>query len=573
MKEIIIINLTRIGDLLQTTPLMAGLKEGIPDLRLTLVANSSYVEICKGISFIDELIVFNIKGFKKDVLQGQKSLVENFRFLEELVSEINKKEYDMAINLTHSTASAVLISLVRARELRGFTIDSEGNRAIKHPWMRYFFNVVPNRDYNPFHLVDMYLKAGDMMPERKGLFFEVSKEDEEKAEALLTEEGIVQDDILIGLQLGASKSDRRWPISYFATLAALMTAAFGAKILLFGSSAEAGLAEEFKMSSEVKPLNLMGKTSLGELSALLKRCTLLISNDSGPLHLATAVGTKVIGIFSVNAHFKETGPYSEGCYVVEADLPCVPCGFDVECKEKVCKHIIKPDAVFEPVKEVIEGKPAIYSPDSPLWDSVQVYKSHFRENGLLGFYPLIKRPLSKKTFYSLLYREVWGSTPDRTDGKVTMPFENLCTEISSFYSLDNIQEIITLLRKDIETIQHLVNLAYKGLNLINLIAKESKRQHMNVRKIRKSGQQIDSLDNEIDLLGHANPFLRPLVLIFTYSKEALEGNDLLILARASRRIYKDLLTHSSDMLQLLKGLMPFFESASEKKTCELVSGK
>ena len=82
MKEIFIINLTRMGDLLQTTPLMAGFKEANPGVRITLLINSSFVGICKGIPFIDELFVFDMQGFRDRLLNKEYSLIENYRFIE-----------------------------------------------------------------------------------------------------------------------------------------------------------------------------------------------------------------------------------------------------------------------------------------------------------------------------------------------------------------------------------------------------------------------------------------------------------------------------------------------------------
>ncbi len=388
MKEILIINLTRMGDLLQTTPLMAGLKEMHPGSRITLLVNSAFTEICRGIPFIDELIELDLKDYRKRLLEKKYSLVENYNFIEGLISRINVKEYDLTINITHSPISAILTSFVRTKEIRGFTIDTEGHRVIKHPWMRYFFNVVPNRIYNPFHLVDMYLKMGGVKPEIKGLFYNSAREEEERASLLLEQEGIEEGDMLAGFHLGASKSEKTWPVSSYAELAGMIAEGFGAKIVLFGSPGEADLAGQFEMDSHVRPVNFVGKTNIGELSALLRRCRLFISNDTGPLHIATSAGTKVIDISTANVHFMETGPYGEGHYVIQAALPCSPCGFDVKCMDMVCKSFINPSAVFEVVKEAIEGESNAFINNSPAWNNLQVYKSHLKMTAIWGLPPL-----------------------------------------------------------------------------------------------------------------------------------------------------------------------------------------
>jgi ADP-heptose:LPS heptosyltransferase len=566
MKEILIVNLTRMGDLLQTTPLMAGLKDKYPESRITLVLNSAFIGICKGIPFIDNLIDFDMKGYQQRLLQSEYSLVENYRILEALIDRINQREFDLAINVTHSPISAILISLVRAKEIRGFTIDSEGHRVIRHPWMRYFFNVVPNRIYNPFHLVDMYLKMGDVMPGQKGLFYEVSADDEGRADVLLRKEGISEGDILIGMHLGASKSDKRWEVSSYAELANLITSTFDVRILLFGSSGEAALAEEFKMATNIHHYSFVGKTDLGELAALLKRCALFITNDTGPLHIATAVGTKVIDISTANVHFMETGPYGEGHYVIQADLPCVPCGFEVECKNMICKSIMKPQAVFEIVKRVMEGDTTGDIPDSPFWKNLQVYKSYFKEDGYIGFYPLIKRPLSKEVFYRIIYRYIWNKKQDNID-----EYESIRYELSDYYLLDRAYEILPSIKKEIDTLERLVTLAKEGFTLIAHIAEEAEKDELNIKRIKEIWKNVEVIDNEIELIGYANPCFRPFTEIYKYSKEALEGGDLKTLAKDSCRIYEDLMINTANMLNLMKKLISFLELKAKEIKCVLTN--
>lgn len=560
------------GDLLQTTPLMAGLKEMHSDSRITLLVNSAFTEICLGIPFIDELIEFDMKDYRKRLLEKKYSLVENYNFIEGLIGRINSREYDLTINLTHSAISAILTSLIKTKEIRGFSIDSQGHRVIKHPWMRYFFNVIPNRNYNPFHLVDMYLKIGGVRPVIKGLVYNSAREDEERASLLLEREGIKQGDMLIGFHLGASKSDKTWPVSSYAELAGLIADAYGARILLFGSPGEADLAGQFEIDSHVRPVNYVGKTNIGELAALLRRCRLFISNDTGPLHIATSVGTRVIDISTANVHFMETGPYGEGHYVIQADLPCVPCGFDVKCMDMVCKSFIKPSAVFEVVKEAIEEMNA-FSKNSQSWNNLQVYKSHFKDDGYLGFTPLIRQPMNRETFYRILYRQLWNIESGSMNGEAEQLHNNIYREMSHYSLSDGFPEIVSTVRKDIEALTHLANLSEEGLNLISHISEEAEKDHLDVRKIKEIWGKVEPVEKEIELIGHANPCFRPLTLIFMYEKEALEGNDLKIISGAARAIYSDLMNRSGNLLQLMMASIRLEESASEGEGRELTYNK
>jgi ADP-heptose:LPS heptosyltransferase len=560
MKEILIINLTRMGDLLQTTPLMAGFKEKNPDVKITLLVSSRFAEICKGISFIDDLIVLDMHGFRDCLLQKKCGLVENYRSLEALINRINEKGYDLVMNLTHSPVSALITSLVRAKEIRGFSVDREGHRVIRHPWLRYFFNVVPNRDYNPFHLVDMYLKAGNVMPERKGLIFETSGEDDAKAGKLLKSEGVELNDVLFGIHLGASKGDKTWPVASFAALADMIAREFHAKILLFGSPAEEELGRQFIMMAENRPVNFIGRTGLGELSALLKRTEMLIGNDTGPLHLATAAGTKVIDIFTANVHFLETSPYGEGHYVIQADLPCVPCGFDVKCNNMICKDVITPELVFRVIKRVRDGTMKVSEDVSFAPDTVQIYRTYFKKDGMLGFYPVVKKPVKKEILYRILYREIWNLDQEKKNGTGDLEFGRIYEELSSFYLLNAAQELVGTFQKDRRVLEHLTALAAEGMALSGLIAEEAGKEGLNFEELKTLSSRLESVDNEIAMLGHANPCFRPLTVIFAFSREALEGNDLIALSESSGRIHGELLSRGSSLLDMIDNIVLFMES-------------
>ena len=573
MKEILIINLTRMGDLLQTTPLMAGLKERHPGSRITLLVNSAFTEICRGIPFIDDLIDFDMKDYRKRLLNKKYSLVDNYHVIEHLISRIDSREYDLTINITHSRISAILTSFIRTKEIRGFSIDAEGHRVIKHPWMRYFFNVIPNRNYNPFHLVDMYLKIGGVKPGIKGLIYHTAREDEEKAALLLEREGIREGDMLVGFHLGASKSDKTWPVSSYAELAGMIARVYGANIVLFGSSGEADLAGQFEVNAHVRPVNFVGKTNVGELAALLRRCRLFISNDTGPLHIATSVGTRVIDISTANVHFMETGPYGEGHYVIQADLPCVPCGFDVKCTDMICKSFITPSAVFQVVREALEGHGNDFMDNVPSCSNMQIYKSHVKDDGYLGFTPLITRPINKEIFYRILYRQLWNMETELPGGEEEMIRERISREISCYSPFDHLPETMSVIRMEHHTLARLADKSEEGLNLISLIAEEAAKDTMDKRKIKEIWKTVESVDKEIELIGHTHPCFRPLILIFMYAKESLEGNDLITISGASRSVYEDLMNRSRNMLQLMTAAIYMVEGKSEGKCCELTTGQ
>jgi lipopolysaccharide heptosyltransferase II len=136
----------------------------------------------------------------------------------------------------------------------------------------------------------------------------------------------------VALNLGASHPVNRWPVERFASLADRLTKEMGAVVLLVGGNDDRELADGVLAQLTTPVVDLVGRTSLTELGGVLQRCKLAVSADTGPLHLATAVGTPVIALFGA-ADPERTGPVGEGHLVIQAnDLTCVP------CRSRSCNH-------------------------------------------------------------------------------------------------------------------------------------------------------------------------------------------------------------------------------------------
>ncbi|MBI4687003.1 MAG: glycosyltransferase family 9 protein [Nitrospirae bacterium] len=557
IKEILIINLTRMGDLVQTTPMMAGLREKYPDIKITLLVNSAFTEICRYIPFPDRVFEMDIGRIIKDI--ESNNLVECYKYIEEILDRINDRVYDITVNFTHSSDSAVLTSLINTREIRGLSLSNDGEGVVKrHPWMRYFFNVIPGRDYNPFHLCDMYALSGGALPSKRGMHISVPADIMEQTEALLSGYGIKENDMLIGFQLGASAEDKRWPVEFFAELSDRISGYFGAKVVLIGSGGETGSGEEFERTAQAKPLNLIGKTNLKELTALLKRCTLLISNDTGPLHIATAVGTKVVDISLASVHFRETGPYAEGSFAIEADIPCSPCSFHITCKDMVCKRIINVNNVFELVRRLLTEGDITYVEDSALWSGLQIYRSYFEKEGLIEYKPLIKRPISKKDLFVHIYRETWlrvlnGEEISRHDNI----FQSLMEKLYNWYDIGSV-DFSVLIGNEIDALKRLTGLIDAGLARLMLMAGEAKKVSPDITWIKETWEDVPLIEQEMETITYTHPPLKPLSYLFKYSKEELEERELIALSNKACLIYKNLKAHVSAITDILESLRGAF---------------
>jgi len=551
-QEILLVNLTRMGDLIQTTPVMEGLKRAHPGARITLLVSAEFREICKDLPFIDRLFAFDKTGFRKMLRGEEHTLVECYRRLESFVDGVNDVEYDLAINFTPSGESALLTSLFRARETRGVTAGADGARVIRHPWQRYFMNVIPSRRYNPFHLCDMMIKAAGVPPAGRGLRLSVSEEEGRKCRALLRERGVGDDALLIGFQLGASHDLKTWPAASFARLADRLAERLGARVLLTGSKAEEGLGAAFESAAASKAVNLIGKTDLRGAAALLKRCALLVTNDTGPLHIATAVGTPAIDLSLGHVCFRETGPYGEGHYVIEADAPCGPCGFHVRCTNPRCKEMIRPESVYALAARVLADGRVDVLEDGPEWEGVRVFRSGFSGDGLQDFVPLLRRPLSPETFYTYLYRETWPHVLDGTPG---FSAAGACRAIESkagaWHRDGDLAMVLRETAGDLEVLRRMEALAGEGLTRLSMIGSEAAKPSPDADWIRRIWKDVPAIEREIETMGRTHPALMPPVVLFGFGKEALEGKDLAPMADTAAGLFADLKKHLSMLAETI----------------------
>ena len=168
---------------------------------------------------------------------------------------------------------------------------------------------------------------------------------------LLQKEGIADGDFMVVVNVGGNWDLKRWPQENFRALISRLIKELNAKVVVPGATKDRELACDIASLLEVKPVVLAGRTSLKELMALLKRASLVISADSGPLHLAAGLGTRVIGLFGPTRP-EITGPRSPARWVVlQKDVGCrVPCYF-ASCSYRVCMDFLLPKEVFLETKK------------------------------------------------------------------------------------------------------------------------------------------------------------------------------------------------------------------------------
>jgi len=270
--------------------------------------------------------------------------------------------FDTAILLTNSFESALAAFLAGSKEIIGYRRD-----------LRSFFLThgvkTPSRKAPRMHQSDYYVQliheastmSKDFVQEqgkdrfvlRKKVFFPIPSEVYESVDREWGDLGLDQSDYVIGFGPGASfGSAKQWPPDRFSKLGDRIIQKYGSRIIVFGGEEDRNGAEAIVDGMKEKALSLAGKTSLKSLGAMMEKCSLYITNDSGPMHIAAAVGIPIIAIFG-STDPSETHPLSDSYCIMQKDTDCAPC-WKRECPDDHrCMDSISVEDVMDQVNKFI----------------------------------------------------------------------------------------------------------------------------------------------------------------------------------------------------------------------------
>jgi ADP-heptose:LPS heptosyltransferase len=216
--------------------------------------------------------------------------------------------------------------------------------------------IPPKKD--SLHRIDYYLdvieKAGLRIEDRY-LDFIVTPADEEAVDNFFKKNLLKTPDFIVAINPGGNWMPKRWPLNYWAQLADKLISEIGAKVIITGSISDLLLAGQIKDAMKKPPLVACGVFNIKQLGVLAKKVDLFITADTGPLHIANAVGAKkIIAIFGPTAQ-SITGPYpATNVTVLQKDVGClIPC-YKVNCANNLCMQKVTPDDVLEQVRKIFK---------------------------------------------------------------------------------------------------------------------------------------------------------------------------------------------------------------------------
>jgi heptosyltransferase II len=332
-NRILVRGVNWVGDTVLTYPVVQQLKTLFPQSYLAILVSSLLVDLWKTFPFVDEVIPFQKK-------MGIGSFGEDLNISQSLKG----KNFDLSVILPRSFRSAFQIYLARIPIRIGY--QDEG---------RSFFlthGIHRSKEILRSHRVHYFQKLTEPFGKVESLpaprIF-LREEDRRWAEQMLKDLNLLNGRPLIGMNPGATYGLAKcWYPGRFGELGKKLCRKWKAALILFGKEEEGSVAKEILQNMENRGIDLTGKTSLLQLAALLERCHLLVTNDTGTMHVATAVGTPVVALFG-STDPSVTGPWGDGHVVVRKDVSCSPCLKRICPTDHRCMELITVDEVEEAV--------------------------------------------------------------------------------------------------------------------------------------------------------------------------------------------------------------------------------
>lgn len=335
-QRILVIKLRYLGDVLLSTPVLASLRTAFPKARLSMLVNPGTEAMIATNPHVDEVLM----------VERARSPVRQLRF----AAALRGRRFDLVVDLTDGDRAAILSRLTGAAVRIGF--NREGR------WRgQLYTHVVPIQE-QPISMIRQHLMTLEMLGipvvDDSSPTLRTDASNDAAACAALGAVGIGPGERFVAVHPGARWWFKGWPADRFARLIDHVQKKLGMKVVLLGSVADLQIAEAILDQAETDCRSLVGRLALLELAGVLRQARLLVGNDNGPMHIAAAMGTPVIGLFGPSDP-RMWGPAGQNHAIFYKGIDCRPC-FPGGCQrgEQNCMRLIALDEVISAVERMLE---------------------------------------------------------------------------------------------------------------------------------------------------------------------------------------------------------------------------
>jgi heptosyltransferase-2 len=332
VEKILIRGPNWVGDAVLAIPALKAVRERFPLAEITLLVRPWVAGLFSSAYYIDRVWSENKPTTLKNWIR--------------ITRDIRGRKFDVALLLPNSFESALMVFMGRVRQRIGYATDGR----------RWMLTDAIAKTSESRHQVHYYLdlaKALSAVTNCPSISIEATTSERDSARQLLAEEGIPANEPFLVLNPGAAYgSAKRWHQERFAKVAESLAHEMGLQVAIIGSEAERTIAEQIRELTRMRTAVLNGKTSLETLIGVLAESRLMITNDSGPMHIAAALGIPTVAIFG-STDERATGPWGLKTRVVKHSVECSPCLLR-ECPiDHRCMNAVTVDEVYRAAKEVV----------------------------------------------------------------------------------------------------------------------------------------------------------------------------------------------------------------------------
>ena len=340
-RRILIVRTDRIGDVLLSTPVIKALRRKYTQAYISMIVSPYARDIVENNPYLDEVIIYD-----KDI--KHKSLMRSLKF----AGLLSKKKFDLAVILHPTNRMHLLIFLAGIPKRLGYKrkfgfLNNLAKAHTKQEGRRH------EAEYN----LDLLSGLG-VSGSARDLFMPIKPESEQWVKDLFALHGIKETDRLLAINPGASCPSKIWPAANFAQVAEILASRYNFKILVVAGAKDVPLANMIANRIGDRALNLSGKTSVSHLASVLKRCALFVSNDSGPVHIASSLDVPVISIFGRNQPGlspRRWGPLGRLDKYLHKEVGCIQCLAHNCKKEFACLKAISVEDVLSAAESILKG--------------------------------------------------------------------------------------------------------------------------------------------------------------------------------------------------------------------------
>lgn len=346
--NILIVKTSAIGDVVHTLPVLNALRAHFPEARIFWLVEEAAADVVMGHKAVDRVLVSKRKQWIAQWKNGRKrEAIKNFLGF---ARDLRETRFDLLIDLQSLLKSGIFVFLARAQRKIGF------GKGMEHAECSYIFlnERIPPVDMDQHAVVRelQLLRAIGIEAKEIAFDFPVDEHNRKEADSLLIGHGIDLKKDMVAINPMTTWPTKHWYGNRFRQVAERLIAG-GTQVVFTGGPQDAFAIDEIKADVVAGNVNLAGKTSLKTLAALYERAKLLLTTDTGPMHVASAVGTPVVALFGPTAPWR-TGPYGDRHHVLRTGIPCSPC-LKRQCEfgTTACMDGISVEAVLETINKVL----------------------------------------------------------------------------------------------------------------------------------------------------------------------------------------------------------------------------